>query len=60
MRDPAVIEQVGDRPAEARDEIEIRRRAGEEAGGDPTRQRARRRLFRCARAREQRAGQCVR
>jgi hypothetical protein len=42
MRDAAVVEEIRDRPAEAGDEIEIRRGAGEEAGGDAPRDRARR------------------
>jgi hypothetical protein len=54
-----MVLEIGDGAGKARDEIEIRRGAGEEAGGDAPRQGARRRIFRCGRAREQRAGQCV-
>ena len=60
MRDAAVREQVFDRPDEADDEIEVRRRAGEEPGRDPPRDRARRHLGRRGRARHQRARQRVR
>jgi hypothetical protein len=42
MGDAAVREDVLDRADEADDEIEVGRGAGEEAGGDAPRQRARR------------------
>jgi hypothetical protein len=51
MRHAAVREQVLDRADEADDEVEIRRGAGEKAGGDPSRNRARRRIFGRRRAR---------
>ena len=59
MRDAAVSQQVFDRPDEADDEIEVRRRPPREPGRDPPRDRARRRLGRCGRARHQRARQRV-
>jgi hypothetical protein len=46
MGDAAVREDVLDRADEADDEIEVRRRGGEKAGGDAPRQRARRRVLR--------------
>jgi hypothetical protein len=45
MRDAAVRKDVFDRADEADDEIEVRRRGGEEAGGDAPRQRARRQIL---------------
>jgi hypothetical protein len=60
MRRAAVQEQVFDRAEETDDEVEIRRGAGEEAGGDAPRDRARRRvLWRCGPG-EQRARKRVR
>jgi hypothetical protein len=41
VRDAAVRKDVLDGPDEANDEIQVRRRGGEEAGGDAPRQRAR-------------------
>jgi hypothetical protein len=38
MRDAAVLGEVGLRPEEADDEVEVGRGAGEEAGGDAPRQ----------------------
>jgi len=60
VRDAPVIEQVCDWPAQAGDEVQIGRRAGEEAGGDAPRQRARRRVLARCGAPEQRTGQRVR
>jgi hypothetical protein len=59
MRDAAVREQVLDRPDEADDEVEIGRGAGEEARGDASRQRARRRVLRRGGLCEQRSGERV-
>jgi len=60
MRDAAVIGEIRHRPAEAGDEIQVRRSTGEEAGGDAPRQRMWRRVLRCGGAREQRARERVR
>jgi hypothetical protein len=60
MRHPAVVNEVGDRAEEAGDEIEVRRGAGEETGGDAPRDGARRRAVRQRGARQQRARERVR
>jgi len=59
MGDAAVREDVLDRADEADDEIEVGRGAGEEAGGDASRQRARRRVLGSGGAGEKRSGERV-
>ena len=59
MRRPSVQLEIFDRAEEGKDDVQVRRRAGEEAGGDAARQRARRKALRRGRAREQRAREGV-
>ena len=59
MRDAAMVLEVGDRPEPADDEIEVGRGAGEEARGDASWQRVRRRILPRGRSREQRSRESV-
>jgi hypothetical protein len=60
MRYAPMVLEVGDGTGIADDEVEIRRRGGEETGGDAAGKRARRRVRGRRRSGEQRARQGVR